>query len=190
LLVPWLAAAQGTLIYDQQSSTNEIPDGYGDGTTLQQYVSYLQSFTPTNSSMDFVRLKLNDKFASSGVGATLHVNIRSTAYNGPILGSSLSVVLPNAFTGVTNFVFASPVSLSPGSTYFLEPIVESGDLWNTAAGEYNYSGGMVFANGIAAPGSDMWFREGVIVPEPSSALLLVVGGCAVLYAWRRRNWIG
>jgi hypothetical protein len=176
---------QGTLVYDQQSSTDERPDLNGGGTLLQQYTSYAQSFTPSLGSLDFVRLKLNDNTPSFGIGATLHVNVRSTSFNGPVLASSLSVVFPNGYTGVTNFLFPSSVPLSPGTVYYLEPIIESGDQWNTAADEYNYPGGMVFANGVAASGSDMWFREGIIVPEPSSGMIALFGVCSVIYARRR-----
>jgi len=51
--------------------------------------------------------------------------------------------------------------------------------------EYNYPGGTVFANGLPVGGmSDVWFREGIVVPEPGTWVLLVVG--FGLLGWRKR----
>jgi hypothetical protein len=44
---------------------------------------------------------------------------------------------------------------------------------------------MAFANGVAASGSDLWFREGVLsVPEPSPSWLVLLGSGIFLYARR------
>ena len=79
------------------------------------------------------------------------------------------------FAGVTYFFFSTPTALSPGITYFFEPVVQSGDLWNIDSAEYNYPGGTGFNNGLPVGASDLWFREGIVVPEPSSVLLILMG---------------
>lgn len=170
-----LARGQGTLSFDQESSSDESVFPNGTGLTLQQHTQFGQSFTPSLSAVDFVRLNLNDKNPNNTLGAVLRVNLRTGAINGPILATTGAVSLTNGFSGVVSFSFVGPAQLAPGTTYFLEPIVQSGDQWNVLAGEYNYPGGAMFADGFQSTASDFWFREGVVVPEPSIAALLVVG---------------
>jgi len=59
------------------------------------------------------------------------------------------------------------------------------DSWKATVSEYSYRGDNVCFNG--SPGalmSDMWFREGIVVPEPGAWALLLAG--FGLLAWRRR----
>jgi hypothetical protein len=189
---PWLlfatssAIAQGTFIYDQQSTTNESIQPFGVGAVIQNVSpGGGQSFTASLNGVDFIRLMVLDANLSNGLGATLYVNLRTNSITGPILGSTASVTFPDNFNGTANFFFTNTVFLSSGTLYYFEPVVRSGDLWRNMAGEYNYPGGTAFALGTASPGSDLWFREG-LVPEPSSLLLLLLGG-AVFFAARRRR---
>jgi hypothetical protein len=93
--------------------------------------------------------------------------------------------MANGFAGRTNFFFSAPVPVVPGTTYFLQPVVQSGDAWTTSLDiNYKYPGGTIFFSGIADSSFDMWFREGIIVPEPSFVALLLLGA-GVLF-WRRR----
>jgi hypothetical protein len=49
---------QGTMVFDQQSSTDEYIPSYGDGTVMLQIFSpWGQSFTPSLTGVDFIRLK-------------------------------------------------------------------------------------------------------------------------------------
>ncbi len=125
-----------------------------------------QSFTPSLSSVGFIRLFLIDGVRNNGLGATVYVNLREDCITGPVLGLSGPVFMPDNFGigsgGYTNFFFSSPVPVTPGATYYLQP------------------------NGAAVPFDDLWFREGVFVPEPSWALLILVGGGVFVYARRRR----
>ncbi|MBI3880551.1 MAG: PEP-CTERM sorting domain-containing protein [Verrucomicrobia bacterium] len=92
--------------------------------------------------------------------------------------------MTNGFTGVTTFSFSNTVPLTSGVTYFLEPVIQTGDLWNLIASEYNYPGGSAYSSGFPATGSDYWFREGIItVPEPSSVCLGLAGAGALVW-WR------
>ena len=179
-LVVVSANGQGTFIYDQQSSMDEtstpggmvqlpFASGSGDG----------QSFTPTFSSVGFVRLL----FVTGTGSATCYVNLRSASINGPIIGTS-DPATANAF-GPQTFFFSSPISVTPGTAYYFEPVEPSGTPWNVGVDHYNYGGGTAYYNGASQATDDYWFREGIIVPEPSSAALLVVVGGGVWITRRR-----
>ena len=184
-----IALSQGTVtyIYDQESATEST--GGGSSLIIQSNQPLGQSFTPTLSSVGFIRLATRDPFFN-GVGATLSVNLLSGSIVGPVLGSTDPVFLTDTFAGYTDFIFSTPVSVTPGVTYYFQPIVQTGDTWTLRSYNYLYPNGTAFANGVASPGFDLWFREGLIIPEPSSAWLALVG--AGVLAWfqrhkRRRN---
>ena len=179
---------QGTFIYDQQSSTDDLVSGYG-GVTMQQIPApWGQSFTPSLASVGFVRLKLYDGDTGDGTGATVYLNLHSNSISGPILASTAPVPMPSLFHGVTNFFFANPVLVTPGVPYYIEPVVQSGGAWNIDVSSYNYPGGLeYYGGGIPSGASDLWFREGIVVPEPSAGLLMLVGSSVYVYARRTRN---
>lgn len=168
------ARAQGTLVFDQESSTDETT--LTGALHIQFYPSLGQSFTPSLSTVGFVKLRLYDINPGNSLGATLVVNLRSTSMSGPILGTT-TVVLPDGYgyVGATNFLFATPVSVTPNTIYFFETLVQSGDSWGILTTVDTYPTGSVYANGFPVSGNDLWFREGVIVPEPSIAALLIAG---------------
>ena len=179
-LVVSFAWGQGTFVYDQQSADENNPEGSGTG--IQSIQPMGQSFTPTLSSMDFIRLYLYDGNPGNLLGATVYLNLRTDSIAGPVLATSDSVTMPNGFGGYENLYFSSSVAVTAGTIYYFQPVVESGDLqgWGTLSGHYGYSGGTAFANGTASTYYDLWFREGVVVPEPSSAALILVGGGALI----------
>jgi hypothetical protein len=179
LLTIWLARGQDTFVYDQQS-TNLI-----EGTAFLNYLwqPMGQSFTPSLSAVGFVTLNLYDA-GSSPIGATVYVNIRSNSLTGPILGSSVLVSMPDQFFGITNFSFTTPVSVVPGLTYYLEPVAQPGsDGWGSYVTDGSYAGGTIFASGGPVADRDLWFREGIVVPEPS-ALWMSLFGAGTLVGWR------
>jgi hypothetical protein len=120
------AFGQGTLVYDQQSSTNEITNPVG-GTTINQDAPLGQSFTPALSSVGFVRIWSLDLGKVDSLGANIYVNLRSGSITGPILGTSDTIDFPafvngntnQFFAAFTNFVFAAPVAVTPGTQYYL-----------------------------------------------------------------------
>ena len=182
-ILPALAAgsllAQGTFIYDQQSSTDEtpVPGGGGD---MTQNTPIGQSFTPALTSVAFVKLYFTYPPTPS-IGATVYVNLRSDSLTGPILGTTDPVKMLGDFVGVTNFLFTTPVPVTPGTTYFFEPVQSAGGPWNIISGPYLYPGGILYAQGTPVPGADLWFREGII-PEPSWLCLVLVGGAVLVGA--------
>lgn len=70
--------------------------------------------------------------------------------------------------------------------YYFEFRVTAGDYWCVDGGEglYNYPGGTVIAMGRPDASGDFWFREGIIIPEPSS-LALGLFGLAVFACVKR-----
>ena len=189
LMVCTLAAfGQGTMIYDQSSATNQ---GFGGGYPFQQEQPFGQSFTPSLTSIGFVQMEFLDGAPQPGQGATVYVNLRADSINGPILGSTDPVFMPYHFAhGITDFFFPTPVVIIPGTTYYLQPVVQSGNSqWGLIAATYNYDGGTLFVNGAPSPnGDDAWFREGTLVPEPSSGLLVLLGIAGVCAARRVRRF--
>ena len=180
LFVFWATAstgsAQGTFQYDQQSLNHSI--GANVLYDIQGNEPIGESFTPSLSSVGFVQLNPFDSRPNNGLGAMLYVNLRSNSITGPVLGSTFPVFMPETPSGigVTNFFFSTPIPVVPGTTYFLEVIVQSGDIWGLNTLPDLYSGGTMFYQGAAQPLQDLWFREGIIIPEPSTMALLITAG--------------
>jgi hypothetical protein len=185
LLLALSASGQGTFIYDQQSAT----EGSGGGVTtiIQDYQPMGQSFVPSLGSIGFVRLDVSDSRLGFG-GATLYVNLRADSITGQVLGATDSIDFTDGFHGYVNFFFPIPVALTPGQTYYFQPVVQSGDFWSvTRYNNYFYPNGAVYLNGVAdVNGFDLWFREGIVVPEPSAVALFVSGGSGLLWLGRRK----
>jgi len=181
VLATFTLYGQGTFIYDQQSSDESNISGL---ISIQPYQPMGQSFTPGLSAIGFIRLALQDINPGNSLGAAVYVNLRTGSIGGSILSSTDVVFMPDSFFGVTNFFLSSPILLTPGVTYYFQPVVQSGDTWGTAAyNGYNYPGGTEFLSGSPFPNNDLWFREGIVVPEPGTWALLILG-CGLL-AWRR-----
>jgi hypothetical protein len=179
LTFAFLVQGQGTFIYDQQSATEST--GGGGGVSIQSNQPLGQSFTPALSSIGFIRL-----FIGAASGTTLYVNLRTNSITGPILDSTDFVAFSNAAQGYTNFFFSKPVALVPGTTYYLELGLQSGGGSIIAYNGYNYAGGNAFEQGVSLPSIDLWFREGIVVPEPSS-LSLILGSGVLFYVRRKKN---
>ena len=185
LVVPG-AQSQGTLQYDQQSAT--VPVGADILWDVQPNGPLGQTFVPSLSAVGFVQLELFDGHPDNGLGATLYVNLRSDSMTGAVLSTSSPVYMPETPSGggVTNFFFSPGATVVPGTTYFFEIVVQSGDLWRAnVAGRYLL--GNAYFQGVAQPFDDLWFREGIIVPEPSSTLLLLLAAFCCFIRWRLRS---
>ena len=183
LLSTLCVTGQGTFIYDQQSSDeNNYREG---GADIQQNQPIGQSFTPALPTVGFIRLIVYNGLLGDTSGATLIVNLRRDSITGPILSSSEPISIPSGslFAGPVDFFFASPVSVTPGATYYFQPVVQNNNNLGLNQSFYNYSGGTAFFQGTPSSINDLWFREGiVVVPEPSTVSLLVLGVLA--FGWR------
>jgi len=194
--------AQSTLVYDQQSAANPIsPLGNGgvDGFYIQEDSPLLQSFIPSLSAIGFVQFEFEDVPNNGNNGAMVYVNIWSGSQNinsDTLLGSTTPVYMPNGFVndglgvaGATNFYFSTPIALTAGQTYYLQPVVLSGDNpWAIVVLTNTYPNGQLFSDGGAIqPSSDLWFQEGIVaVPEPT--ILALVGlSCLLIFAFKRRS---
>jgi hypothetical protein len=176
------AIGQDTFIYDQQS-TNLVEGA----AFLQSGQPMGQSFAPTLSSVGFVILNLYDSDGLHNLGSTVYVNLRSDSITGPILGSSTAVFLPDGFFGIANFIFSTPMDVTPGLTYYLQPLIQSGDTVGSYVTDGSYAGGMLISQGVPILDRDLWFREGIVVPEPSGAVLFLIGSGLLLYLRRSQN---
>jgi hypothetical protein len=187
------ATAQGLFIYDQQSAVE--PRGGESAGFLQTEQPLGQSFTPGSNSVSFIRLLLSDMRPDNGLGATVYINLRSNSIAGPVIASTDPVFMPDNFgtttLGYTNFFFATSVPVTPGLTYYFQPVTQSGDPWAVIADtKYNYQGGTMYVNGVPPQfgNFDLWFREGIyVVPEPSSAALVMAGSGILFYVRRAKN---
>jgi hypothetical protein len=149
-----------------------------------------QEFVPQLTSLNFVDF-YTTSFARPLETGSLAVTIHSISINGPVAGRSLDVSLPIGFDGVTRFRFPAPVSLTPGERYVAEITAPASPNWHVvySRGEDTYAKGSLIVKGL--PGfeyitGDLWFREGLIVPEPSTMSLVVASAILVL-AFQRRH---
>jgi len=181
-LLPTYAGAQGTFVFDQQSS-DESNGGVGIS-VIQDSQPIGQSFTPSLTGIGFVRFHLFDLVRNNGTGAVVYVNLRSDSITGTIISSTAPVALPDNFgavnSGFADFFFPGEVPLQPGAKYYLQTIVQAGDKWGLFGDSFGYPGGDLYSNGTAFS-SDFWFREGVVVPEPSAIAVLLAGVGAFLW---------
>ncbi len=193
--------AQG-FVYDQQSATGPVPvvgNGNADGLNIQPE-PLTQSFVPTLSAIAFAELELADVPDNGNNGATVYVDLWTGSPNinygsATLLGSTAPVYMPNGFNndglavaGITNFYFSTPIALTAGQTYYLQPVVLSGDnLWDIITIGDTYANGQLYGSGAYfQPTTDLWFREGVVVPEPSTLALVGLSGI-LAYAFKRRS---
>jgi hypothetical protein len=190
VLLPMRVVSQGVFVYDQQSATESTGGGVGDD--FQSNQPFGQSFVPSLSSVGFIRLFLYDFHGGDGLGTTISVNLRTNSITGPILSSTTPVSLPDGFglgnSGYVDLIFSNPVAVTPGTTYYFQPVAQSGGSPDWAIVVYNgygYAGGTELRQGQPLLFNDLWFREGVIVPEPSTACLVLLGSALLVHARKK-----
>ena len=170
------------MVVDRQS-TNLIEGGTG---LFYFYQPLGESFSPTYSAINFVNLNLYDGDPLNVSNAFVVVNLRSNSVTGSILSSTMPVLIPDEFFGAATFFFSNTVPLLPGTTYFLQPEIQSGSL---GVGSYvtdtSYIGGVYYQSGNVLTDRNLWFQEGIIlVPEPTAISLLSLSGAFFLLRHR------
>jgi len=176
------ALGQGSFQIDQQTSGTGFPATYVEFLTS----TVGQTFVPQMSSVGSVQVFLSDSY-SGGSGVMCYMNLRANSLDGVMLGTTEAIYVPVGFTASTNFLFSSPVNVTPGATYAFEVVVQSGDRLNVGkVSDSDYPNGSAYNKYISTIGLgvDLWFREGVItdVPEPASISVFVLGLIAL--GWR------
>ena len=96
-----------------------FPLAIGGGRTILD--RQLQSFTPAASNLVALDLTLSASNAAFDTG-DIGVLIRENSQNGPIIGSTSRLVTVPLVPGNVRFEFATPIELTPGLTYFIEPL--------------------------------------------------------------------
>ncbi|PYK97951.1 MAG: hypothetical protein DME19_14385 [Verrucomicrobia bacterium] len=179
----WLVIENGMgqgLLVDQASGT--LAETIVNGSVIPQN-DLAQSFTRSLSAVAFVQLRTLITLPSGGT-VTLVVNLRDGAYNGPIISSTTAVDIIG-FADIGTFYFPDNIPVTPGQLYFFQPVLQSnGSLSIGTKSPSPYTNGDLWTNGLRDPNADLWFREGVVVPEPGAVWLFVLGCIAFLWRWR------
>ncbi len=179
-----VSSGQG-FIYDQQSS---VEGAYGEGLSyIQQNQPIGQSFIPSLPGVGFVRLYVNNGHFGDTSAATLYVNLLSNSITGGVIAQSAPVAIPGGalFAGPVDFFFSTMVPVAPGTTYFFQPVVQNNNNLGVNVSQYNYAGGTAWIGGVTSPANDLWFREGILIPEPCSGCLILL--CVALWKVRSRT---
>jgi len=96
---------------------------------------------------------------------------------------TVATVIPD--NQVNTFYYPDNIGVTPGQLYFFEPVVLSaGSLDVGTKSPSSYLGGDLWSNGLMDPQADLWFREGIVVPEPSTVWLLAWGSGVFIWRWR------
>src|SRR5437867_4485773 len=179
----WLSVSNSRgqqLLVDQASGT--LDEIIVNATRIPE-ADVAQSFTPSLNAVGFVQFRNLITFPQ-GSSVTLTVNLREAAYNGPVISSTDPVTFVG-FPGVGTFYFPGNVSVTPNRLYFFQPVVQSsGSLDIGFKDTSTYAGGDPWFNGMRSDVGDFWFREGIVVPEPSPVALLGLGA-GMAFMWRK-----
>ncbi len=148
-------------VVDQSSEVDTSRAGWWSIRTLGPVG---QTFRPSFAGLDAIELWTEDQWDAecSGVGARLQVNLREAAIDGPLVGSSSPVVLPDCFKGIVFFGFPSLLAVTPDKVYVVEVVVVSGENWGVVWQQVPdaYSRGESVVLGASGNG-DIWLQEGL-----------------------------
>jgi hypothetical protein len=151
-LLPYTALAASTV--DQGNASAPL---FG-GATFGYIDPAGQEFTPAVNSLTAVDLMLSGGNSFLGPGSNVVVNIRQGTIAGPVLGSASQFVSSTAPPALVNFTFATPIAVTPGSTYVIEASTPGSEFmvfWyvgGTAASRDTYAGGRgIFQGGYGDP---------------------------------------
>ncbi len=183
----WLTATDGSgqqLLVDQASGT--LNDTIVNASRTPPDLA--QSFTPSLSAVGFVQFRSLATFPS-GSTVTLVVDVREGTYDGPTL-SRMAPVDIVSFSDVGTFYFKDNVPVTSGQLYFLRPVLQSGGALDVGYKDSSsYERGQPWFEGLPSGSGDFWFREGIVVPEPSTVAFLGLG-VGLGFMWRKLRFAG
>jgi hypothetical protein len=175
--------AQGVIIDQHNDQANPRDLAYW---TLGVMTPVGQEFVPTLNAMDFVDAAFTTREGGFDT-ITMQVLIHESTITGPVVGASAMDTFSASafFGGVHRFEFPSTVPLVAGNMYVLD-FVQQLPVGNFIGTDPSmaYPGGQMIRGGAPFDGFDLWFREGVMVPEPSTSLLALVG-ILLLFTFKR-----
>jgi hypothetical protein len=137
-----------------------------------QYLSgapngYLMAFTPSAPAIGFLDLFLADDSPNDGKGTSVSVLLRRDTFNGPIVGETGTLNLPDKFpTGFKSFLFSRNILIRPEQVYFLE-IRYTGSALDSFFAFYP-RGGRLDSSYRFRTNEVILFREGVVQPKITS----------------------
>jgi hypothetical protein len=134
-----------------------------------------QEFKPRLQGVNFIELYMQDAECMTSPpphgNSALQVRllIHWNTINGPVIGRSVIASLAPCFDDIARFQFPFIVYLIPGRTYVMELIYKGGrPALATSSTTDVYAGGMHISDGVRIPYSDLWFREGLLLPLATS----------------------
>jgi hypothetical protein len=189
LLALTVVQAMGqTFIYDQESTAaDNVNFNTSLGTGIDD-VDFGQSFIPTLSSVGFIRLGFYNVGVPGATDATISVNLWAGGIGtGTLLGTSTQLFLPVQSGAWANFFFSTPVAVNPGTTYYFQPVAVTGtnSVNMVILGSDHYPNGSIMYSGTPISNEDVLFREGVVVPEPTSISLAFYAAAGLLLNRRK-----
>jgi len=154
-------------IVDQQNLNDE-------GLMANPSTRFSQSFTPTLSSLDAVDVVL---FVPGTQSLSLQLSVfMSDGLGGPLKGSTNFMTIPSSSESIpVEFTFQTPIVLQPGMIYTFSIGGLSMSQFSVRYGSDTYAGGQMFDATFVYPNQDLYFGEGLSVPEPGSASFFVSG---------------
>jgi hypothetical protein len=161
------------LLFDQISSPYlQTPFG-----TPALNFNLSQSFTPGLSGVGFVELQTVTY--PEGGSSLSRVWLRQDGVDGPRLASTEPLLVEDNGLAIRTYFFPENISVTPGTKYWLEfelmsitgPAV---DLSVQEVSPSSYTAGDMYFRG-PQPDIDLWFREGMVIPEPKVVHMLVLG---------------
>lgn len=191
-----LAAQQAlsAVVIDQRNDSLAPSQGFSTPQRIGQ------SFVPAAATLAAVELQINDQNLGDGNGFGAFVQVHHGGIDGPVIGTSDTVLFPDSPVAASSpifpalFSFASLLALIPGDSYVIEVLPAASNrgsigVFVTGFNHDGYAAGSAIADVLTvdiAP-TDLWFRTYTqAVPEPAG-LALVLAGLAAAGAVRRHR---
>jgi hypothetical protein len=189
LLLVGCVAATTTALAAPQVDQASGPEGPTVGGQFIGINIIGQTFRPSLNALDFVQVQggiLPDNSTTRS-----RVLLRAGGESGPLIAASSPLSIDDGAVLTRTYLFETPVALNPGDLYYfgmdlletdspdtrmVVSIIDHGD---------PYPGGDLVVNGLVNPGMDLWFREGLMIPEPSPGHLLALGALALFHRQTR-----